>query len=131
MPGAGRLTSCRFSAFGVSALPLAGLVPGNHWLGAVAMLLLLLAVIAGAVGGITWQEAAACTSQPAASSAAAAIPANYLADFKKADTTYNIPWTVLAAIGDIESGFGANDGPSSCWIPRGSRGTPSPGSAAR
>jgi peptidoglycan DL-endopeptidase CwlO len=79
---------------------------------AAAVLLLLLAVIAGAVGGITGQEAAACTSQPAASSAAA-IPANYLADFKKAGTTYNIPWTVLAAIGEVESGFGANDGPSS------------------
>ena len=80
---------------------------------AAAVLLLLLAVIAGAVGGITGQEASACTAQPAASSAAAAIPANYLADFKKAGTTYGIPWTVLAAIGEVESGFGANDGPSS------------------
>jgi cell wall-associated NlpC family hydrolase len=78
-----------------------------------AVLLLLLSVIAGAVGGITGQEAAACTSQPAASSAAAAIPANYLADFKAAGTRYGIPWTVLAAIGQVESGFGANDGPSS------------------
>ncbi|HEX5295061.1 MAG TPA: transglycosylase SLT domain-containing protein, partial [Streptosporangiaceae bacterium] len=80
---------------------------------AAALLLLLLAVIAGAVGGITGQEAAACTSQPAASSAAASIPANYLADFKAAGTRYGIPWTVLAAIGQVESGFGANDGPSS------------------
>jgi peptidoglycan DL-endopeptidase CwlO len=78
-----------------------------------ALLLLIVAVIAGAAGGITGQEAAACTSQPAASSAAAAIPANYLADFKKAGTQYGIPWTVLAAIGYEESGFGANDGPSS------------------
>jgi cell wall-associated NlpC family hydrolase len=77
-----------------------------------AVLLLLLAVIAGAVGGITGQEASACTAQPAASSNAASIPANYLADFKAAGTRYNVPWTVLAAIGDIESGFGANDGPS-------------------
>jgi cell wall-associated NlpC family hydrolase len=78
-----------------------------------AVLLLLLAVIAGAVGGITGQEASACTSQPAASSAAASIPASYLADFKAAGTRYGIPWTVLAAIGQVESGFGANDGPSS------------------
>ena len=81
---------------------------------AAAVLLLLLAVIAGAVGGITGQEASACTAQPAASStAAASIPANYLADFKKAGTEYGIPWTVLAAIGEVESGDGANDGPSS------------------
>ena len=78
-----------------------------------ALLLLIVAVIAGALGGITGQEAAACTAQPSASSAAAAIPANYLADFKKAGTEYGIPWTVLAAIGEEESGFGANDGPSS------------------
>jgi cell wall-associated NlpC family hydrolase len=80
---------------------------------AAAVLLLLLAVIAGAVGGITAQQASACTAQPAASSTAASIPANYLADFKKAGTEYGIPWTVLAAIGYEESGFGANDGPSS------------------
>jgi len=77
------------------------------------VLLLLLAVIAGAVGGITGQEASACTSQPAASSAAASIPANYLADFRKAGAEYGVPWTVLAAIGKVESGFGQNDGPSS------------------
>jgi peptidoglycan DL-endopeptidase CwlO len=80
---------------------------------AAAVLLLLTAVIAGAVGGITGQEASACTAQPAASSATAAIPANYLADFKKAGAEYGIPWTVLAAIGEVESGFGADDGPSS------------------
>jgi cell wall-associated NlpC family hydrolase len=86
-------------------------------LATVAALLLLLiaviAVIAGAVGGVTGQQASACTAQPAASGNAAAIPANYLADFKKAGTKYGIPWTVLAAIGKVESGFGANDGPSS------------------
>ena len=78
-----------------------------------AALLLLIAVIAGAARGITGQEASACTAQPAASSAAASIPKGYLADFKAAGTRYGIPWTVLAAIGEIESGFGANDGPSS------------------
>jgi cell wall-associated NlpC family hydrolase len=80
---------------------------------AAALLLLIAAVIAGAAGGITGQEAAACTAQPAASRAAASIPANYLADFKAAGTRYNIPWTVLAAIGETESGDGTSDGPSS------------------
>jgi len=80
---------------------------------AAAVLLLLLAVIAGAAGGITGQEASACTAQPAASSTAASIPANYLADFRKAGAEYGIPWTVLAAIGEVESGDGRNDGPSS------------------
>jgi cell wall-associated NlpC family hydrolase len=80
---------------------------------AATVLLLLLAVIAGAAGGITGQEASACTAQPAASSTAASIPKSYLADFRKAGTEYGIPWTVLAAIGYVESSFGANDGPSS------------------
>ena len=80
---------------------------------AVALLLVLLAAAVGAVAGITGQEASACTAQPAASSAAASIPASYLADFKKAGAEYNVPWTVLAAIGEVESGFGADDGPSS------------------
>jgi cell wall-associated NlpC family hydrolase len=78
-----------------------------------AVLLLLLAAIAGAVAGVTGQEASSCTAQPAASSAAASIPASYLADFTAAGTRYGIPWTVLAAIGEVESGDGADDGPSS------------------
>ena len=80
---------------------------------AAAVLLLLIAVIAGAAGGVTGQEASACTAQPAASRAAASIPKSYLADFKKAGAEYHIPWTVLAAIGKVESGFGHHDGPSS------------------
>ena len=80
---------------------------------AAALLLLLLATITGAVAGITGQQAAACTAQPAASSAASAIPADYLADFRAAGTRYGIPWTVLAAIGEVVSGDGQNDGPSS------------------
>jgi membrane-bound lytic murein transglycosylase B len=80
---------------------------------AAALLLLLIAVIAGAADGITGQQASACTAQPAASSAAASIPKGYLASFKAAGTKYGIPWDVLAAIGKVESDFGANDGPSS------------------
>jgi cell wall-associated NlpC family hydrolase len=78
-----------------------------------ALLLLIVAVIAGAIGGITGQQASACTTQPAASSTATSIPEGYLADFKAAGTRYGIPWTVLAAIGRVESNFGEDDGPSS------------------
>lgn len=80
-----------------------------------AALMLLLAVLMSAVAGVPAQEAAACaaSSQPAASKAALAIPAHYLADYKKAGAQYGIPWTVLAAIGTIESSNGVNDGPSS------------------
>ncbi len=77
---------------------------------AAALVILLTAVLTGAVAGIARQEAAACTAQPAASRAAAAIPANYLADYKKAGASYGIPWTVLAGIGTVESGNGRNDG---------------------
>jgi len=80
---------------------------------AAALLLLLLAAVAGAVAGITGQQAPACTAQPAASTAARSIPARYLAGFQQAGTEYGIPWTVLAGIGEVESGFGTDDGPSS------------------
>jgi membrane-bound lytic murein transglycosylase B len=41
-------------------------------------------------------------------------PANYLALYRSAATTCSgLPWTVLAAIGQVESGHGRNDGPSS------------------
>ena len=74
---------------------------------------MLTAALTGAVAGISGQEASACTAQPAASHAAAAIPASYLAAYKKAGATYGIPWTVLAGIGTVESGNGTDDGPSS------------------
>jgi len=43
------------------------------------------------------------------------VPANWLDLFKESAAQYcpGLPWTVLAAIGEIESGDGANDGPSS------------------
>jgi hypothetical protein len=97
--------------------------------GAAALLVLLIAVITGAAGGITRQEAAACTAQPAASGAVASIPASYLADFRKAGTEYKIPWTVLAAIGEIESRDGADDGPSSAGALAPCRSCPPSGSS--
>jgi hypothetical protein len=43
------------------------------------------------------------------------VPANYLMLYKESAARYcpGLSWTVLAAIGEIESGHGANNGPSS------------------
>ena len=76
-----------------------------------AALVLLAAAFLGAGAGILGQAAAACQAQPPASTAAAAIPAAYLADYQKAGTQYGIPWTVLAGIGEIESGQGRSGAP--------------------
>ena len=53
--------------------------------------------------------------QPVEVNAPAGVPANWVDLFKESAATYcpGLPWTVLAAIGEIESGDGANDGPSS------------------
>jgi hypothetical protein len=51
---------------------------------------------------------------PVETNVPAGVPANWLDLFKKSAAEYcqGLPWTVLAAIGEIESGDGANDGPS-------------------
>jgi Transglycosylase SLT domain len=53
--------------------------------------------------------------RPVATIIPAGAPANYLNLFKASAAQYcpGLSWTVLAAIGQIESGDGANDGPSS------------------
>jgi len=84
--------------------------------GAAAALLILvpLALTAGTSAfnsGTCAQIAGA--QQPAPSPAANSIPRNYLALYQQAGRTYGIPWTVLAAIGKVESDHGRNDGPSS------------------
>jgi cell wall-associated NlpC family hydrolase len=71
-----------------------------------AAAVILLAALTGGIAGVTGQQAAACTAQAAASGAAAAVPARYLAGYKKAGTQYGIPWTVLAGIGTVESDNG-------------------------
>jgi peptidoglycan DL-endopeptidase CwlO len=76
-----------------------------------AALVLLAAAFLGAGAGILGQAAAACQAQPAASSAASTIPAAYLADYRKAETQYGIPWTVLAGIGEVETDHGRSDAP--------------------
>jgi Transglycosylase SLT domain len=52
---------------------------------------------------------------PVETNAPAGVPANWLDLFKKSAAQYcsGMSWTVLAAIAEIESGDGANDGPSS------------------
>jgi hypothetical protein len=53
--------------------------------------------------------------KPVEVNAPAGVPANWVDLFKESAAKYcpGLPWTVLAAIGEIESGDGANDGPSS------------------
>jgi hypothetical protein len=53
--------------------------------------------------------------QPVEAHAPAGVPANWIDLFKESAAQYcpGLSWTVLAAIGEIESGDGANDGPSS------------------
>lgn len=57
--------------------------------------------------------AASATSQAASSVKAGGIPENYLALYRGAAPTCPMPWVVLAAIGQVESGHGSNMGPSS------------------
>ena len=54
-------------------------------------------------------------SLPVEPNAPAGVPANWIDLFKASAAQYcpGLSWTVLAAIGEIESGDGANDGPSS------------------
>jgi hypothetical protein len=55
------------------------------------------------------------SKQPVATIVPIGAPGNYLELFQQSAKLYcpGLPWTVLAAIGQIESGDGANDGPSS------------------
>jgi len=54
-------------------------------------------------------------SQPVEINAPAGVPGNWLDLFKESADQYcpGLSWTVLAAIAEVESGDGANDGPSS------------------
>jgi cell wall-associated NlpC family hydrolase len=82
-----------------------------------AALLLALPLLFFARAGSLYAAGAGCTpadmTQPAPSAAAHSIPASYLALFEQAGRQYGLPWTVLAAIGEIESGDGTDEGPSS------------------
>ena len=72
-----------------------------------AVLLLLVLILAAAGGSLLGSSpASACQLQPAPSTAGRGIPAGYLADYIKAGRAYGIPWTILAGIGEVESGHG-------------------------
>jgi membrane-bound lytic murein transglycosylase B len=60
------------------------------------------------------QAAAAAAATSAASSVkAGGIPVDYLRLYQQAAATCPMPWVVLAAVGQVESGHGSNVGPSS------------------
>jgi Transglycosylase SLT domain len=58
---------------------------------------------------------ASTVSLPVKTTVPAGMPTNYLALYQKSAAKYcpGLSWTVLAAIGQIESGHGTNNGPSS------------------
>lgn len=82
--------------------------------GAVILLLVPL-LITAATSALSPSTCAQLTAaqQPAVAPAAGSIPRNYLALYQQAGRDYGIAWTVLAAIGKVESDHGRNDGPSS------------------
>jgi hypothetical protein len=71
--------------------------------------LLLLAGIASLLGGLTGCDAGGDASPSA--SASHTIPADYLALYRSAGRVFRVPWTVLAAIGAIESDHGRSGAP--------------------
>lgn len=72
--------------------------------------------ITGAAGHVVNLVSVATTIQlPVTTTVPAGTPTNYLALYQDSAAEYcpGLSWTVLAAIGQIESDHGANDGPSS------------------
>jgi hypothetical protein len=69
----------------------------------------------GHVVNLVSYSLATASERPVATNIPAGAPANYLNLFKASAAKYcpGMSWTVLAAIGQIESGDGANNGPSS------------------
>ena len=69
----------------------------------------------GQVVNLVSYSLATAGNLPVASYVPAGAPADYLELFKRSAATYcpGMSWTVLAAIAEIESGDGANEGPSS------------------
>lgn len=63
-------------------------------------------LFAGGGSGANCGPAAANAAQPPPSAAANSIPSNYLMWFQKVGRQYNVPWTILAGIGKVESDDG-------------------------
>jgi hypothetical protein len=66
---------------------------------------LITLLLAAAALGIRASSAAAATT---CSSGAEAIPTSYLSLYKSWGTVAGVPWTLLAAVGSVESGHGSN-----------------------
>jgi peptidoglycan DL-endopeptidase CwlO len=90
------------------------IIIGLMVLALVAFLIIPMLVIGGAAllfaggsGATCGTSSAANAAQPGVSTEAQnSIPANYLKWFQKVGLQYNVPWTILAGIGEVES----NDG---------------------
>ncbi|WP_344957631.1 C40 family peptidase [Actinomadura miaoliensis] len=84
------------------------------WLAAaVGALLLLIAVFLGASSGID-DSTAACQAQPGTSDEAEnTIPADYLELYREVGQESGIAWTILAAVGKVESDHGRDPAPNS------------------
>lgn len=79
--------------------------------GAGAGVMLVAALIGGTTGALTAAAnradlGCATSDHPGATTVAGDIPADYLRLYRMAERAYGIPWTVLAAIGHIESHHG-------------------------
>jgi cell wall-associated NlpC family hydrolase len=75
--------------------------------GGAAMMFLLVAFI-GAGAGLG-DAAAQCQTQPTATRQSTKIPADYLAAYQTAGQSSGIPWTVIAAVGKVESNHGQSN----------------------
>jgi murein DD-endopeptidase MepM/ murein hydrolase activator NlpD len=91
------------------ALLLALKALGFATLGLLVALALFAALFSLGLAGAGGAAEPAC----AASAAASAIPPDYLRLYEEAGQMFGLDWVFLAAIGSIESGHGANMGPSS------------------
>src|SRR3954466_2912055 len=78
---------------------------------AVAGVLILAAVASVLPGLVTDDDCASGTTPEPSRDAATTIPDAYLALYRSAGAAYRVPWTVLAAIGAIESDHGRSRAP--------------------
>ena len=93
-------------------LPLGLLLTGAALAGFVFFVLVPIMLTAGQANSCSGQGGAA--GQPGVSRAGVKdIPADYLRMYQQAGQQYGVPWNLLAGVGHIESGHGANPGPSS------------------
>jgi membrane-bound lytic murein transglycosylase B len=74
--------------------------------GTAAMMLLLAAFIGAGTGAGLGDAAAHCQTQPNPTRQADTIPADYLTAYRAAGQDSGIPWTVIAAVGKVESNHG-------------------------